>query len=191
MKDILERDRSGEPVSCDDPDYYKIKEIILRAKRLTQQMNTQVLGCEELRALFSELTGQEVGEDFQLWTPFFTDFGKNIRVGKNVFINHACTFMDRGGITLGDNVFLGPKVCLITENHGILPSERRILTSKPVTLCNNVWVGAGAIVLPGVTVGENSVVGAGAVVTHDVPPNTVVAGNPARVIKTIPKEGNL
>ena len=99
--------------------------------------------------------------------------------------------MDRGGITLGDNVFIGPKVCLITENHGILPSERRILTSKPVTLCNNVWVGAGAIILPGVTVGENSVVGAGAVVTHDVPPNTVVAGNPARVIKTIPKEGNL
>ena len=191
MKDILERDRSGEPVSCDDPDYHKIKEIILRAKRLTQQMNTQVLGCEELRALFSELTGQEVGEDFQLWTPFFTDFGRNIRVGKNVFINHACTFMDRGGITLGDNVFIGPKVCLITENHGILPSERRILTSKPVTLCNNVWVGAGAIVLPGVTVGENSVVGAGAVVTHDVPPYTVVAGNPARVIKTIPKEGTL
>ena len=191
MKDILERDRSGEPVSCDDPDYHKIKEVILRAKRLTQQMNTQVLGCEELRALFSELTGQEVGEDFRLWTPFFTDFGRNIRVGKNVFINHACTFMDRGGITLGDNVFIGPKVCLITENHGILPSERRILTSKPVTLCNNVWVGAGAIILPGVTVGENSVVGAGAVVTHDVPPNTVVAGNPARVIKTIPKEGTL
>ncbi len=188
MKDIFERDRAGEPVSCDDPDYHKIKEVILRAKRITQEMNTRVLGCEEIRALFSELTGQPVGEDFQLWTPFFTDFGKNIRVGKNVFINHACTFMDRGGITLGDNVFIAPKVCLITENHGIAPSARRTLTSKPVVLCDNVWVGAGAIILPGVTVGENSVVGAGAVVTHDVPPNTVVAGSPAGIIRKITDE---
>ncbi|MBS6464630.1 MAG: sugar O-acetyltransferase [Firmicutes bacterium] len=185
MKDILERDKSGEPVSCDDPDYPKIKKIILEAERLTQEMNTQVLDCNEVREFFSRLTGQPVGEDFVLWPPFYTDFGKNIRVGKNVFINHACTFMDRGGISIGDNAYIGPKVCLITENHGIAPSERRMLTSRPVTLCNNVWIGAGAIVLPGVTVGENAVVGAGSVVTHDVPPDTVVAGNPARVIKSL------
>ena len=134
MKDILERDRSGEPVSCDDPDYHIIKKIILEAKRLTLELNTQVLDCDEIRILFSELTGQKVGEDFTLWTPFYTDFGKNIRVGKNVFINHACTFMDRGGITIGDNVYIGPKVCLITENHCIAPSRRRTLISKPITI---------------------------------------------------------
>lgn len=185
MKDILERDRSGEPVSCDDPEYYKIKAVICKAKRLTQQLNTQVLGEEEIRRLFSELTGQKVEDDFTLWTPFYTDFGANIRVGKNVFINHACTFMDRGGITLGDDVFIGPKVCLITENHGLEPSLRRTLTSKPIHIERGVWIGAGAIVLPGVTVGENAVIGAGSVVTHDVPANTVAAGNPAKVIRKI------
>ena len=185
MKDILERDKSGEPVSCDDPEYSKIKAIIDHAKRLTQQLNAQVLGEEEIRRLFFELTGQQAASGFTLWTPFYTDFGKNIRVGKNVFINHACTFMDRGGITLGDDVFIGPKVCLITENHGLEPTMRRTLTSKPIHIERGAWIGAGAIVLPGVTVGENAVVGAGSVVTHDVPANTVVAGNPAKVIKQI------
>ena len=166
MKDILERDRSGEPVSCDDPEYYKIKAVICKAKRLTQQLNTQVLGEEEIRRLFFELTGQKVEDDFTLWTPFYTDFGANIRVGKNVFINHACTFMDRGGIV-------------------IEPPLRRTLTSKPIHIERGVWIGAGAIVLPGVTVGENAVIGAGSVVTHDVPANTVVAGNPAKVIRKI------
>ncbi len=185
MKDILERDRSGEPVSCDDPEYFKIKAVIDRAKRLTQQLNTQVLGEEEIRRLFFELTGQKAASGFTLWTPFYTDFGKNIRVGKNVFINHACTFMDRGGIVIGDGVFIGPKVCLITENHGSEPAQRRTLTSKPIHIERGVWIGAGAIVLPGVTVGENAVVGAGSVVTHDVPANTVAAGNPAKVIRKI------
>ena len=185
MKDILERDRSGEPVSCDDPDYHIIKKIILEAKRLTMELNTQVLDCDEIRMLFSELTGQKVGEDFTLWTPFYTDFGKNIRVGKNVFINHACTFMDRGGITIGDNVYIGPKVCLITENHCIAPSRRRTLISKPITIGNNVWIGANAVVLEGVTIGDNSVIGAGSVVTKNVPSDVVAAGNPVKVIRTI------
>lgn len=185
MRDILERDRSGEPVSCDDPEYHIIKKIILEAKRLTMELNTRVLGCDEIRRLFSELTGQSVGEDFTLWTPFYTDFGKNIRVGKNVFINHACTFMDRGGITLGDNVFIAPKVCLITENHCVEPSRRRTLVSKPIAIGNNVWIGAGAIVLPGVTIGDNSVVGAGSVVTKSLPANAVAAGNPAKIIRSI------
>ena len=185
MKDILQRDRSGEPVSCDDPEYYKIKAVICKAKMLTQQLNTQVWAEADIRRLFGELTGQKVKEDFTLWTPFYTDFGANIRVGKNVFINHACTFMDRGGITLGDDVFIGPKVCLITENHGIDPTLRRTLTSKPIVIGCGVWIGAGATVLPGVTVGKNAVIGAGSVVTHDVPENTVVAGNPAKVIRKI------
>lgn len=189
MKDILERDQSGEPVSIDDPQYSKIKAIILEAKRLTQELNTQVLDCSQIRALFSLLTGQSVDESFTLWTPFYTDFGKNIRVGKSVFVNHACTFMDRGGITLEDDVFIGPKVCLITENHGIREADRRTLVSRPIRICKGAWLGAGAIILPGVTVGEYAVVGAGSVVTHDVPDHVVVAGNPAQRIKST-EEGN-
>lgn len=185
MKDILERDKNGEPVSVDDPEYPKIKAIILNAYRLTQEMNTQILDFAGTRKYFSALTGQKVSDDFTLWTPFYTDFGKNIRVGKNVFINHACTFMDRGGITIGNDVFIGPKVCLITENHGICPKERRTLTSKSITICDNVWIGTGAIILAGVHIGRNAIIGAGSVVTHDVPENTVVAGNPAKIINNL------
>lgn len=185
MKNILERDLCGEPVSIDDKDYHIIKDIIVNAKRLTQKMNTSVLTSEEIRQCFSELVGQNIGEDFNLNLPFYTDFGRNIKVGKNVFINFGCTFMDRGGITIGDNAFIAPGVMLITENHGIMPEKRRYLTSKPIVLGKNVWIGAGAIVLPGVTVGDNAVIGAGSVVTKNVPKNAVVAGNPAKIIKNV------
>lgn len=189
MKDILERDRSGEPVSIDDPDYPVIKAIISDTKRLVQEMNTQVVDCEGTREYFARITGTEKNATLNLATPFYTDFGKNIRVGNNVFINFGCTFMDRGGITIGDNAFIAPHVSLITENHGLPADKRRTLISKPIVIGNNVWIGANAIVLPDVTVGDNAVIGAGAVVTHDVPANAVVAGNPAKIIKEISSGG--
>lgn len=185
MKDILLRDKSGEPVSTNEPDYHIIKSIILETKRLVQEMNTQVLDGNETREYIARITGTVKNETLDLFTPFYTDFGRNIRIGKNVFINSGCTFMDRGGITIGDNVFIGPRVCLITENHGLAPDARQTLISNPIVLEDNVWIGAGAIVLAGVKIGENSVVGAGSIVTKDVPKNTVVAGNPAKIIKTI------
>lgn len=185
VSDILERDRAGEPVCIDEPDYHIIKEIILETKRLVQEMNTQVLDCDGAREYFAKIMGTEKEETLYLATPFYTDFGKNIRIGKNVFINFGCTFMDRGGITIGDNAFIAPNVSLITENHGLPADKRRTLVSRPITIGNNVWIGTSAIVLQGVTIGDNAVVGAGSVVTHDVPPNTVVAGNPARIIKKI------
>lgn len=117
--------------------------------------------------------------------PFYTDFGKNIRVGKNVFINFGCTFMDRGGIVVGDDTFIAPFVKLITENHGLAPDKRRTIISKPIQIGKNVWIGTGSIVLPGVTVGNNAVIGAGSVVTKDVAENTIVAGNPAKPIKRL------
>ncbi len=184
-RDIFERDRSGEPISIDDPEYPKIKEMILRAVELTTRLNTSVYDEDEIRSLFSELTGSEVDDSFWVIPPFYTDFGRNIKVGKNVFINHACTFMDRGGITIEDDTKIGPKVNLITSNHPLNPSDRKAVMSTPIWIKRNVWIGADATVLPGVTIGENSVVAAAAVVTHDVPPNTVVAGVPARVIKTL------
>ncbi|WP_440951789.1 sugar O-acetyltransferase [Methanococcoides sp. FTZ1] len=183
--DIFERDRSGEPVSIDDPEYPKLKEVIHRAVELTTILNTSVHNEDEIRSLFSELIGSEVDESFWVIPPFYTDFGRNIKLGKNVFINHACTFMDRGGITIEDNTKIGPKVNLITSNHPLDPAHRREVMSTPIWIKKNVWIGAAATILPGVTIGENSVVAAAAVVTQDVPPNTVVAGVPAKVIRTL------
>ena len=185
MRSIIERDLSGEPVSIDDADYGKIKKIIANAKRLTQEMNTTVCDAATARKYFSEITGQAVGEDFNLNPPFYTDFGRNIRVGKRVFINFGCTFMDRGGVTIGDDAFIAPQVQLITENHGLEPDRRRYITSRPIIIGKNVWIGAGAIILPGVHIGDGAVVGAGSVVTKDVPANTVVVGNPTKPIKKI------
>lgn len=185
MRSIIERDLSGEPVSIDDADYGKIKKIIANAKRLTQEMNTTVCDAATARKYFSKITGQAVGEDFNLNPPFYTDFGRNIRVGKRVFINFGCTFMDRGGVTIGDDAFIAPQVQLITENHGLEPDRRRYITSRPIIIGKNVWIGAGAIILPGVHIGDGAVVGAGSVVTKDVPANTVVVGNPTKPIKKI------
>jgi acetyltransferase-like isoleucine patch superfamily enzyme len=123
---------------------------------------------------------------FALIPPFYTRGGVHIRVGRNVFINQNCTFYDLAGIDIGDDVMIGPNVSLITSGHPIAPSQRRTgVVAKPITIERNVWIAAGATVIGGVTVGENSVVAAGSVVTRDVPSNTLVGGNPARVIRSI------
>lgn len=184
-KDILERDRTGEMISINDPEYPKIGALIEEAQRITAEMNTGYHTPEEIRALFSELTGKKVDDSFGILMPFYTDFGKNISIGKNVFVNHACTFMDRGGITIEDNALIGPKVNLLTINHPIDPANRRSTVSTPIKICKNVWIGAAATILGGVTIGENSIVSAGAVVTKDVPANVIVGGVPAKIIKKI------
>lgn len=185
MSDIFEKDRSGLPIGPDEKDFDKLMEVIYEATKICQQLNTSVLSKQEVTKLFNKLTRQNLGEDFWLMTPFYTDFGINIKVGKNVFINHACTFMDRGTITIGDNVLIGPKVSLITTNHDLDPTKRNVLINKAIKIENNVWIGANAVVLPGITIGENSIVAAGSVVTKDVPKNTIVAGNPAKFIKNV------
>jgi acetyltransferase-like isoleucine patch superfamily enzyme len=140
----------------------------------------------QIRAVFSELTGRDLDESFSLIPPFYTTGGENIRVGRNVFVNQNCTMYDLGGIDIGDDVMIGPNVSLITSGHPIEPSERRSsVIAKPILIERNVWIAAGATIVGGVVVGENSVVAAGSVVTKDVPPNTLVGGNPARVIRSI------
>ena len=124
-------------------------------------------------------------ETFSLFSPFTTDFGKNITVGKDVFINSGCRFQDHGGITIDDGAQIGHNVVIATLNHNFIPEKRRNMFAKPVHIGKNVWIGSNSTVLPGITIGENAVVGAGSVVTKDVPPMTVVAGNPARIIKEI------
>lgn len=184
-KDIFERDKAGEIISLNDPEYHKIGTVITEAQKIIAEMNTGYHDPADVRQLFSRLTGAEVDESFWLLPPFYTDFGKNIRVGKDVFVNHCCEFMDRGGITLEDKVLIGPKVNLITINHPVMPSERRATYCAPIVIKKNAWIGAAVSVMPGVTIGENSIVAANAVVTKDVPPNIIVGGIPAKVIKTI------
>jgi acetyltransferase-like isoleucine patch superfamily enzyme len=158
-----------------------------RAMAITAKLNRLTFDdAEEVRALFSDLIGKKVDESFLLIPPFFTAGGDEIRVGKNVFVNQNCTFYDLGGLDIADDVMIGPNVSLITAGHPVESSQRRAVTiGRPIAIGRNVWIGTGAIIIGGVTVGENSVVAAGSVVTKDVPPNTLVAGNPARLIRSI------
>lgn len=160
---------------------------VKRATAITAAMNRLTFNdADQVRALFSELIGRKVDESFLLIPPFYAAGGDEIRVGRNVFVNQNCTFYDLGGLDLGDDVMIGPNVSLITAGHPLAPSRRRaITTGKPIVIERNVWIAAGATVIGGVTVGANAVVAAGSVVTKDVPPNTLVGGNPARVIRTI------
>lgn len=160
---------------------------VKRAMALTARLNRLTFDdADAVHALFSELTGQTVDAGFMLIPPFYTTGGSEIRVGRNVFINQNCTFYDLGGLSIGDDVMIGPNVSLITSSHPLAPSERRDgVIARPIVIEKNVWIAAGAIVIGGVTIGENSVVAAGAVVTRDVPPDSLVAGNPARVVRSI------
>ncbi|WP_407942282.1 sugar O-acetyltransferase [Microaerobacter geothermalis] len=140
---------------------------------------------EEIRELFSMLIGKPVDETFSMFPPFYTDCGKNISVGKNVFINSGCRFQDQGGITIGDGALIGHNVVLATLNHDLDPSKRSNLHPAPIVIGKNVWIGSNSTILPGVAIGDGVVIAAGAVVTKDVPPNVVAGGVPARVIKKI------
>lgn len=159
-----------------------------RALRLTMELNGAYHTPEEVRERFSQLIGQPVDETFCLFPPFYTDYGQNITVGRNVFINTGCRFQDQGGIVLGDSALIGHNVVLATLNHDEEPVKRHILHPAPIVLGKNVWIGANATVVPGVSIGDGAVVAAGAVVTKDVPPNVVVGGVPARILKQIETE---
>ncbi len=182
--DIFERLKAGEAIRLDDAEYPKVQEVVDRTLRLSIQLNSST-DSDQIRKRLTEITGSVIDETTTVFIPFYTNFGQFIKIGNNVFINHACSFLDMGGITIDDNVLIGPKVNLITENHPLDPVNRRALVSKPIVIQRNAWIGAAATILPGVTVGENAVVAAGAVVTADVPANTIVGGIPAKFIKNI------
>lgn len=160
---------------------------IQRAMAITTQLNRLTFNDgEAIRALFSQLINKDVDESFILIPPFYTAGGDEIRIGRNVFINQNCTFYDLGGLDIHDDVMVGPNVNIITSSHALAPSQRRNITiGKPIVIEKNVWIAAGATLIGGVTIGKNSVVAAGAVVTKDVPANSLVGGNPARIIRSI------
>lgn len=165
----------------------KMVENTKQAMELTAKINLLTFNDEDkVRKLFSELIGKKVDDNFFLLPPFYTSGGTEISIGHNVFINQNCTFYDLGGINIADNVMIGPNVSIITSSHPIEYSKRRSITvGKPIVIEKNVWIAANAIIIGGVTIGENSVVAAGSIVTKDIPPNSFAGGNPAKIIRSI------
>lgn len=186
LADFLDYLNSGKTVIARSEVHQFMCMLSQEALKLTARINTGYCTLEEIRAIFSELTGQTVDESFSLFPPFFTDCGKNIHVGKNVFFNSGCKFQDQGGIYIGDGALIGHNVVLATLNHSYNPAERANLLPAPIHIGKNVWIGSNATVLPGVTIGDGAVVAAGAVVTKDVPANMIVGGVPAKIIKPVP-----
>jgi acetyltransferase-like isoleucine patch superfamily enzyme len=183
-KDIFERLQNGETIAANNPEAYKLREASFATRKLLVQLNNSS-DAAEIRDLLSQITGSEIDESVVVFTPLYINYGKHTKIGKDVFINFDCVFLDLGGITIEDNVLIAPKVSLLSEGHPVNPNDRQSLVGGHIHIRKNAWIGAGATILPGVTIGENAVVAAGAVVSKDVPANTVVGGIPAKQIKNL------
>ena len=175
---------SGEPLNT--AGIYRFMDAMSNeARKITFRLNSQYHDQEEVRELLTQLTGREVHESVKVFPPLYSDFGKNLVIGRGVFINACCHFQDHGGVTIGDCSQIGHNVVFATLNHYLEPDKRKFTHAAPIVLGRNVWVGSNVIILQGVTIGDNAVIAAGAVVTRDVPPNVIAGGVPARIIKPI------
>ena len=186
VKDVIGGFREGTEKNAERDAY--ANELFQEAVRRGMELNTKYHTPEELREIMGRLIGKQVDRSFRMFPPFYTDFGKNITIGKDVFINSGCHFQDQGGIEIGDGALIGHNVVLATINHDLNPKENRKNHYAAIKIGAHVWIGSNATILPGVTIGDYAVVAAGAVVTRDVPAMTVVGGVPARVLKTIQEE---
>lgn len=184
-KEFLDVMVTGNIISGGSPVHVKMHELSQEALRVTMEINNTYHNHDEIIALMSELTGTKVHDSFGLFPPFYTDCGKNIRIGQRVFINSGCKFQDQGGITIGDDVLIGHNCVIATLNHVMDPDRRADMIPAPVKIGDKVWVGANVTILQGVTIGEGAIIAAGAVVNKDVPPCTIVGGVPAKIIKLI------
>ena len=155
------------------------------SRKLQFELNCTYHTPAEIRALFGRIIDQEMDEEFELFPPFYTDFGRNTHIGKKVFINSCCHFQDQGGIFIGDGCLIGHSVVLATLNHAPEPSKRQNLRHKPIRIGKGVWIGANATITAGVTIGDNAIIAAGAVVTKDIPADMIAGGVPAKIIKSI------
>ena len=165
----------------------EISEAKIHARSLCQKLNAiPVEDTHKIQEAAKELFA-ECGDELCLKPPFYCDFGYTIHIGRSVLINFQCVFLDCAPITIGDNCFIGPNCGFYTVNHPLDPERRNegYVYGRPITLKENVWIGGGSTILSGVTIGKNSVVGAGSVVTKDVPDNVIVAGNPARILRSL------
>lgn len=175
---------AGGIIDKNDPELPQLWKKVAQTIELSSKLNTAT-SVNEIRERISEIIGNKLDNSTTIFVPFYTNFGKHISIGKNVFINHDCTFLDLGGIIIEDDVLIGPKVAIVTENHPIDSSNRKSLDLKAIHIKRNAWIGAAATILPGVTIGENAIVAAGAVVNKNVPDNVIVAGVPAKIVKKI------
>ncbi|MDO4319546.1 MAG: DapH/DapD/GlmU-related protein [Bacteroidales bacterium] len=184
-KQLFEQIARGEGVKGGSDAHAEMHRLSQEAIRITLLLNNSFHTHDEIIALWSELTGSEIDDSFNFFPPFFTDCGKNLHIGRRVFINSGCKFQDQGGIYIGDDVLIGHNCLIATINHDPDPDRRADMTFAPVHIADKVWIGANATILPGVTIGYGAIIAAGAVVTKDVAPRTVVAGVPAHFIKNI------
>lgn len=179
-----ERMLAGDLYLADDPE---LAEDARRAMRLMDAFNRLATSDTAGQArILGQLLGA-VGEESMIRPPFYCDYGYQIRIGARSFANYNLTALDVAAITIGDDVLIGPNVQLLTPTHPVDPEPRRAKyeAAAPITIEDNVWLGGGVVVLPGVTIGENTVVGAGAVVVRDLPSGVVAVGNPARVVRSL------
>lgn len=185
LEEFLEYLNSGKEVVANSEVHKYMTELADEAMMLSQELNNKYNPPNKVNELFFKLINKPVDETFRLFPPFYTNCGKNIILGKNVFINSCCHFQDQGGIIIGDNVLIGHNVVIATLNHNQNPKLRASILPKPVKIGNNVWIGSNATILPGVTISDGAIIAAGAVVTKDVSENSIVGGNPAKLIKEI------
>lgn len=185
LKEYKEYVKTGAKIKGGSEAHMFMHEMSREASRLCHELNDSYHTAEETRELFFRLTGEPAEETFNIFLPFYTEFGRNIHIGKNVFINAGCMFQDHGGIYLDDGCLIGHNVVIATLNHVMEPEDRSSMIPGAVRIGKNVWIGAGSTILPGVTIGDGAVVAAGAVVAKDVEANTVVGGVPAKFIKNI------
>ena len=183
LRDFLAHVNGGRLIEAGSPQHGFMYSAAQEALQIIAELNTGYRTPQEVRTLLTELTGQEVDESVALFPPFHSEFGKNLTLGTNVFINIGCSFQDTGGITIGDGALIGHGSTLTTLNHSVDPDRRGDMVPAPIVIGRKVWLGASVTVVPGVTIGDGAIVGAGAVVTRDVPPNAIVAGVPAKLIR--------
>ena len=185
LKRLLEIFNAGDELLMDEDALEACNYYSMEAQKITSELNYKYHDFDKRRELFSLLINQELDDEFRVFTPFFTDFGKNIHLGKNVFINAGCKFQDQGGIYIGDDALIGHNVVMATLNHDENPQNRANLIAAPIRIGNKVWIGSNATILPGVTIGDGAIIAAGAVVTKDVEENSIVAGVPAKFIRKV------
>lgn len=185
LKEFIDYLNTGKRVEGESDVLKYMREVSQEAMKITCQLNNTYQSPEMIRELMSKLIGKSLDASFAMFPPFYTDCGKNIHIGKNVFINSGCHFQDQGGIYIGNGALIGHCVTLATLNHGFAPEDRQSLVPSPIHIGNKVWIGANSTILPGISIGDNAIIGAGSVVTKNVPADTIVAGNPARIIKRI------
>ncbi|MBM6772708.1 acetyltransferase [Ligilactobacillus agilis] len=185
LANFLEAMAAEKEVIAGSKEHQFMSYLSQEALKVTMELNNKYHTSEEIRVLMEKLTGRKINESFRMFPPFYTDCGKNIKLGKNVFINAACMFQDQGGIEIGDGTLIGHNVVMATLNHNLKVKDRGNVIPKAIKIGKNVWVGANATICQGVEIGDGAVIAAGAVVTKNVAKNTVVAGVPARFIKNV------